>query len=152
MKPSSETTAPIADGRHTFCRRMIFKSEETSARLMSQQVIKMVAMPSAPLGDWKNTAGSWFELRNKENHLLYRRVLHSFHSKYVEVRLEKSDFSYELEESSISDRSFCLLIPEIAASAFLVLFGNQDEETPEPARELFRFDLSAVNGNGVTES
>ena len=104
----------------------------------------MTSPPSDSLEPWDKKRGSWFELRDPNGRVLYRRIVHTLIPKEVEVPTGERQSPYTCEPLPDQRGRFTLLIPDIQSASTLVLFYGPPEEAH--ARELCRFDLKSPPG------
>ena len=124
--------------------RVTFSYEGTDVRLVTQQNVEMISPPSEPLTMQGERSGFWYELRDKEGKVFYKRVLHN------PIRFEAEIFSNDPEVPMTRIKidnprgTFQLLVPQIEEADVLVIFSSplEPERTGEPARELARFELN----------
>ena len=127
--------------------RLTLEYEGTDVRVISGQRVRMTAPPSDPVDEYEGQAGFWFELRDQDDRVLYRRVVSNPIRSDVEVL--SGDPVRPFTHVSLPDPSgtFTLVVPDSGAGT-LVLFGSPAGEPAKEARELVRFDLAEFEEPG----
>ena len=146
MKIKNEFFSKRSSNPHTL--RLTFSYEGSIVRMVSRQSVEMVPPPSDSLHVKEGQTGFWYELRDTKGNTLYRRVTQNPIKFAVEVRSDDWERPLNWESTKDPRGSFILLMPDLREAHTLVLFGSPpepDKET-EPAKEIYRFDLSQFTG------
>ncbi len=148
--PPSRGAASAVQPRRAL--RLIFAYEGFNVRLLSSQRLEMTTPPSDPFpgeeGPREQT-GFWFELDDANGRPLYRRVLDN--PIKFSVSLLSDDPEHRFTNQMIQDPrgDFMLIVPDLDQAATLALFSSPEREGyPEPAKEIARFDLKAMQPGG----
>ena len=104
----------------------------------------MISSPSDPLKVSDKRNGFWYELRDKKNRVLYRRIVQNPVKFAVEVRSDKKDTPLVWEEVKDPAGLFVLLAPELPEAESIVLVSSPFEPTRanEEAVEITRFPVT----------
>ena len=131
-------------GRVNRSIRFTFSYRGANIKLESQQSIKMIAPPSDPLKVSGKRSGFWYELRDKENRILYRRIIQNPVKYAVEVRSDKKDTPLVWENVKDPIGQFVLLAPELPEIESIVLVSSPLEpaRANEEAVEITRFPVT----------
>lgn len=124
--------------------RFTFSYRGANIKLESRQNIKMIAPPSDALTVSSKRSGFWYELRDKENRILYRRIIQNPVKYAVEVRSDKKDTPLVWEEVKDPAGQFVLLAPELQEAVSIVLVSSPFEpaRANEEAVEITRFPVT----------
>lgn len=124
--------------------RFTFSYRGANIKLESRQTIKMISPPSDPLKVSDRRSGFWYELRDKENRMLYRRIIQNPVKYAVEVRSDKKDTPLVWEEVKDPAGLFVLLAPELQEAVSIVLVSSPFEpaRANEEAIEITRFPVT----------
>lgn len=124
--------------------RLRFAYDKSNVQLVSRQTIDKTPPPPAPKALYEGQTGFWYELRDREEHVLYQRAIQN------PIRFDEEIFTNE-EKQSITRRPvddphgiFTLLVPNLPDGYAVVLFSSplNPEAAAQPAKELVRFALS----------
>lgn len=131
-------------GRVKCSIRFTFSYRGANIKLESRQSIKMIAPPSDPLEVRDKRSGFWYELRDKENRVLYRRIIQNPVKYAVEVRSDKKDTPLVWENVKDPAGQFVLLTPELPEAESIVLVSSPFEldRANEEAVEITRFPVT----------
>jgi hypothetical protein len=98
------------------------------------QLIQMVVPPSDPILDrTQPRTGSWFELRDGAEKVLYVRLVHDLLGRRQEA--PAADQQHLVGGRSRAKSSFQVLVPDLPRAKTVVLFAS---EGTEPAHEIAR--------------
>jgi hypothetical protein len=126
--------------------RLTFSYQGNQVQLISRQSVEMISPPSDPVVGEEGQTGFWYELRDSQDRILYRRAINNPIEFEVEVRTGDPERPLARERVTDPQGIFVLLMPDLAEARTLVIFSSPLE--PEaaiaiaPARELTRFDLT----------
>ncbi|QTT72498.1 hypothetical protein J7W19_02755 [Streptomyces mobaraensis NBRC 13819 = DSM 40847] len=117
--------------------------EGMDVRLLAEERIEATVPPSAEIGEGERS-GFWFELRDDQECVLYRRVLATPFSAEHEVYDQESGTPSRVAGAPASG-TLWLLVPSFPDARQLVVHGSppEIERRAEAARELVRFDIGA---------
>lgn len=143
---SSEQT-PRAPDR---ALRLIFSYKGNRARLESQQAVEMMVPPSHPTHDYGPQSGFWFELRDAEDRVLYRRAMHD--PIQTEIEAPSGDPTRPFTRVPVKDPqgTFAILVPALDAAHSLRVCGSPSDARTKPAREIVRVPLKPDGDKGNT--
>ena len=124
--------------------RFTFSYRGADIKLESRQSIRMISPPSDLLVVNGKISGFWYELRDKKNRVLYRRIVQNPVKFAVEVRSDKKDTPLVWEEVKDPAGLFVLLAPELPEAESIVLVSSPFEPTRanEEAVEITRFPVT----------
>lgn len=142
---ASDTTS----SKHSL--RLTFAYLGSDIRLESVKSIAMIAPPSDDPKRSKDESGFWYEVRDRDNRTLYRRITENPIKFAVEIRSDDTDAPFKWEEIKEPAGSFTLLVPDISNAQSIVLFSSPFDlkKRRETAQEIARFDLGNVKGKGA---
>jgi hypothetical protein len=142
--------------------RLTFSYRGAQVDLQSSRRVEMLARPSHPVGGHEQQAGFWVELRDPQDRVVYRQVLHE------PVRYEHEAYPErpgELFTRTVSEPqgSFDVLVPDVPGANAVAVYGSLPEAGPAnesltarqariasarhaPARLLGRFGLPGAEG------
>lgn len=132
-----------AEPAYAHTLRLTFSYEGSKVELISQQSLEMVPPPSDPITEQDEMTGFWYELRDVENHPLYRRAVHNPIKFAVELPSRNREAPFAWEKVSQPSGSFVLLMPDLDQAQNLILFSSplEPEKAAAPASELASFEL-----------
>lgn len=142
----------------SYALRVTFEYEGTHVRKISQQRVEMIAHPSHPTRGYEGEVGFWYELRDANDKIVYRRVIHNPMEAHYEVASPEGRFTRRPIPNPRG--TFEIVVPEMAEAPNLVLFGTPHPPSAPvgspaaeavrppvprvgtaPAREIARFNL-----------
>src|SRR5205823_5010541 len=109
MGKLGELAAQAVEPR-TYALRLTFTYHRSDLKIVAAQRIQMVPPPGEPQPIHPGQSGSWVELRNAHDDILYQRVLYKPVRYEVEVFEERSMRSYRVDTPQ---GMFELLVPDI---------------------------------------
>ena len=122
--------------------RFRFAYDGGEIRLVSRQRVEMIVPPSDPPAG-RDVSGFWFELRDENGAVLYRKTLHN------PIRLEHEIYEEDTQSPTrVAARApsgvFWLVGPALKNARTLVLHSSPLDpgRSRQAAGELVRFDLS----------
>lgn len=148
----NDTPAPTPPERPRAVRLTIAYSGD-QMELVSQQSVAMKVPPSDPVEEVAARAGFMVDLKDAQDHTLYRRVMHDPIQRDVEVF--SPDPRQTVQRAPVAEPRgvFSVVLPEIEAAQAVSLIGPPPpsaerpfgvariEALREPAREIARFEL-----------
>jgi len=138
--PDARTESPKGPGR---ALRLIFSYKGTKAKLESQHAVEMIVPPSQPTDEDVPQSGFWFEVRNAQERVLYRRSLHDPMQSALEAPSGDPKRPFTRVAVKDPEGTFVVLVPALdAAHVVSVHAGPLDTRTKE-VREIVRVSLKA---------
>ena len=148
----SETPVPPPPDRPRAVRLTIAYSGDRM-ELVSQQSVAMKVPPSDPVEEVTARAGFMVDLKDEQDHTLYRRVMHDPIQRDVEVF--SPDPRQTVQRAPVAEPQgvFSVVLPELEAAQAVSLIGPpppsseqgfgvaRSEAIQQPAREIARFEL-----------
>lgn len=120
--------------------RLYFEYEGPDVRLVSAEAVEMTPPPSDALDESERLAGFWYELRDGNDRLLYRRVTHNPIRTSAEILSEDEQRPLARAELLGEVRGeFVLIAPNLDGAATVGLVGSGGDRGA--AAELARFEL-----------
>jgi hypothetical protein len=97
--------------------------------------------PSDQTDDMSYVTGFWYELRDANETVLFRRITSNPMSPHAEIASEEGDFTRGTRDDTAGD--FDIITPALADAATLVIFGPDpfDDEQGNAAVALATFEL-----------
>lgn len=110
-------------------------------RLVSQEEVVMTLPPSDELGEGEHS-GFWYELRDADEQVLYRKVIRSPLREHAEAFHPETGAPTRVARAAEAG-TFWLTVPSHPGACYLVLHSSPTEprRTAEAATEGSRFDL-----------
>ena len=138
--------------------RLIFQYEGETIQLSSIKRVNTIAPPSDALTPGERASGFWYEVRDRSNQPLYRRVADMPNRYDVEVRSDDPASPPTWQTIDKPQGVFVALVPDLGTAQDLVLFSSpirplditpgvetmQARQELEPAQEVARFSLSGM--------
>lgn len=152
-KHSSESTRSKPHNRAV---RLIFEQKSGKVKLVSMQRANMVVPPPQALASDRSNRGSWFELRDKQNRPVYRRVIEN-PLQDIEVVVDDPVRPLQRVRVDQARRAFFLIVPDITGVRRLALnleprqmamaaSGKRGKSIFKPAMSsLHEFDFSIID-------
>ena len=131
--------------------RLLFSYHDAEMELIDRQSVETAPPPSDALVG-RPEAGFWYELRNTDEQVLYRRLAQNPMRGSAEVLTEDRERPIARERLSEVRGEFVLHVPDLRAARSLVLFASplEPERLSEPAEEIGRVDLTEEPRRGRT--
>jgi hypothetical protein len=104
--------------------RLMFEYEGTKVHLLSSQIVTMRLPPSIAIDPEREQAGFWYELRDGDDHTLYRRLIETPVRFDAEVFSDEEKPSIMRKEVSSPHGAFVLLVPATPNADSVVLFSS----------------------------
>ncbi len=123
--------------------RFTFSYRGADIKLESRQSIRMISPPSDIFPVSGKRSGFWYELRDKENRVLYRRIIQNPVKYAVEVRSDEKETLLVWEKVKDPTGQFVLLAPELSEIESIVLVSSpfEPDRANEEAVEITRFPV-----------
>ena len=124
--------------------RFTFSYRGADIKLESRQSIRMISPPSDIFPVSGKRSGFWYELRDKENRVLYRRIIQNPVKYTVEVRSDEKETPLVWEKVKDPAGQFVLLVPELPEIESIVLVSSpfEPDRANEEAVEITKFPVS----------
>lgn len=137
--------APRGPGR---ALRLIFSYRGNRARLESQQAVEMMVPPSHPTYDHGKQSGFWFEMRDAEDRVLYRRALHN--PLQTDLEAPSGDPTRPFTRVPVKDPqgTFVILVPALEAARSVRVCASPSDARTRAAREIVRVPLGPDANKG----
>jgi hypothetical protein len=125
--------------------RLGFTYQGGRVRLSSRQRVEVTTPPSDPTTGYGGESGFWYELRDADGRVLYRRVAESPIRFTVEVPVDDDLGASELARVPVPEPEgvFTLLVPDLEEARTLALVSSPlDPSVTDAATDLATFDLA----------
>ncbi|SEO41067.1 hypothetical protein [Nitrosovibrio sp. Nv6] len=125
--------------------RLTFRVADGTVQLISHERLQMICPPSiGELPQARKHGGFWMELRDKSDHVIFHRLIHSPLAGSVEVH--SPDGRIRREFGDVKESIFEVLLPDKPDAASVTLMGESLDVTKVSAlqagsAELARFDI-----------
>ncbi|HEY5705834.1 MAG TPA: hypothetical protein VIS96_09695 [Terrimicrobiaceae bacterium] len=128
--------------------RLTFSYVGSQIELTDTQRLAMFVPPSDSLEAARDQSGFWVEVRDADEQLLFRQVMH--HPIETTREVFPADPHGEIIRTPVADPRgvFSIVIPDLTKARILALVGSPSEadRRSEAAREMARFDLTRITG------
>jgi hypothetical protein len=122
--------------------RLTFSRDGNDVTLLSQQTVEMTVAPSDTTENIANHKGFWYELRDAQQKLLYRRVMHLPVAESKEV-FGPPGLDHSISRVPISQPkgTFSVVVPDVDRGHTVVLMSSPSDpaQRTRPAAEMGRF-------------
>jgi hypothetical protein len=126
----------------TKARRLTFSYKGTNIKLISENKIEKKLPPSSNIS---NKSGSWFEVIDDKQNVLYQRVISNPIRTDIEVFSDESKESIMRQKISQIEGVFSILIPDVPDAKSFSLFSspveNGEVALQKPATKIFQMNL-----------
>ncbi len=130
--------------------RLTFSYQGSNVRLDSQQSVEMITPPPNPYPIQEGQTGFWYELRDREGHILYQRAVHN--PIRFDVEIYSNDPPQSMSRQKVDNPSgiFVLFVPDVPEGHSVVIFSSplNPEDARKPAQELARFTIAQESREG----
>ena len=108
--------------------RLIFERKGERLKLASVQRVRMIVPPPQALSSMRADGGSWFELRDRDDRPVYRRVIEN---PFTDIEVVVDDPERSLRRIALDEPrgAFFLIVPDIAGARRLVLNAESRKAT-----------------------
>ena len=137
---SSSQTYNLHEQRNR-AMRLIFTYHSMQPQLISQQQIEMMAPPSDSIDEFEGHSGFWVELRDAEENLLYRQIMHNPIQLEYEAPSGDPERPFTHVKNEATDGTFMVIVPYLEQASTLVMHSSPADEPAGPAKEIARIDL-----------
>jgi len=121
--------------------RLIFNYQGTQIQLASQQRVEMTAPPSDPMDEYEGQSGFWIDVRDSEDSVLYRQIMHNPIQLELEAPSGDPERPFTQVKNETSEGTFMVIVPDIEAGVVLAMHSSPPDEPASPAKEIARIDL-----------
>jgi hypothetical protein len=139
--PMAAQTFQSTDGSNRSLR-LTFEYKGADVRLISQQSVEMMVPPSDRTDEYTNHAGFWIELRDREDRVVYRRIMHSPIQLDREAPSGDPQRTFTRVPADSAQGVFTVLVPDVAYARDVRLVGSPPSEPARAAKEILRVDLA----------
>jgi hypothetical protein len=102
----------------------------------------MLTPPSDLTDGYQGQSGFWFELRDANDRVLYRRILHNPIRSHIEAPSGDPARPFMQVRKPQTKGIFELLAPELAGARTLVIFASPPADPGAPASQVARLSLA----------
>lgn len=123
--------------------RLTFEYEGDQVRLISRQSVQMRTPPPHPTSIQPGQSGFWYEVRDRDDRVLYQRALHSPIQTDTEVFSNEPGATIHRRPIENPRGTFEILVPDLPEGESVVLFSSplEPERALRPAEEISRVEL-----------
>jgi hypothetical protein len=121
--------------------RFTFSYEGTALRLVSRQRVDAQPQISDRTYEYEGQAGFWFELRDVQNRVLYRLVMHNPIESHREAPSGDPERPFTHIKVAEPQGVFAVMAPDLEEARSLLLYASPSPTLTAPAKEIGRFDL-----------
>ena len=127
--------------------RLMFAYDGRRVSLKSAQPVTMRVPASDRIDESTNRSGTWIEVRDFRDRVLYRKVLHDPMPTTLEVPSGDPVRTFTRVPAPKSSGVFSVVIPEPAQGATLVLWASPADAPAQAAEAIGKFELSRPRDN-----
>jgi hypothetical protein len=122
---------------------MVFSFDGDQVTLVSQESVEMVLPPSDSMPAAEGQRGFWYELRDAQDHPLYRRVMHQPMREDVESFSDDPKQTVARHPAPNRKGVFVVLVPDVEEGSTVTLSSSPRNVrlAQQPAKEIARFTL-----------
>ncbi|WP_163839238.1 hypothetical protein [Pseudoxanthomonas sacheonensis] len=130
--------------------RLIFEQRGDEMKLVSTQRLNMVVPPPQALVPKRDTRGSWFELRDRQDRPVYRRTIDNPQQGMEVVADGPGDALRRIDDDK-GVRAFFVIVPDIAGARKFVVHAEPRRTSRDDAAKMaataatHEFDLSDID-------
>jgi hypothetical protein len=118
--------------------RMTFTFSGRDIHLESIQRLIMRALPSHDTGSFESRSGFWIELRDDNETVLYRRVLHNPIQYRVEIYPEGGEGEFTRVPVADPQGTFDVVVPDLPEARQMMVYASLPVPAPESETETER--------------
>ena len=122
--------------------RLTLSYSGTEVKLVRIERIGMLSLPDEPVRAGEGQAGSWVELRDADQRVLYQQLLHNPLRSYVEVPEDPVSGRMRWLATDRPEGVFEVTIPDIPEAETVRLHASPPRAFSEPAAEMLRLNLN----------
>jgi hypothetical protein len=141
--------SPQAPAPDNLAIRLTFSYDDRTITIQSRQHLRMKPPPSDQIDEYERQSGTWIELRDDKQRVLYRKVLHDLIPTELEAPSGDPTRSFTRVPAKSSKGVFSIVVPDLAQAARVLLFdtpkrAESDRASIEPrgAQRIGDFDLT----------
>ena len=131
--------------------RLTFSCQDSVFQLLSVQPIRKRVLPSDALEGYEGQTGFWYELRDADNRVVYRRVAKGPANGSIEVHDPGGAERHSIHPAEDLTDTFSIIIPNYNEAEALLFFGSPqaygldaEAEIGSSSVEVARFDLKQI--------
>jgi hypothetical protein len=132
-------------GSPKYALRITFQYDGTQIRKVSQQKVEKLSPPSHDVEGHQNQVGFWYELRDANNKVVYRRVIHN--PLQVDTETPSATGGFARRPVQNPNATFQIVVPELDNASTLVLLASPHPPSSpvgSPAEEALRPPIARV--------
>jgi hypothetical protein len=122
--------------------RLMFDYEGRKVNLRSAQPVTMRVPASDRTDEYEKQSGTWIEVRDTRDRVLYRKLLHDPLQTSLEVPSGDPVRTFTRVVAPEARGAFSVVIPELAEAAMLVLWASPRDQPARPAEIVGQFPLT----------
>jgi hypothetical protein len=126
----------------THSLRLTLSYSGTRVNLERIDRLEMIPSPDERVGSTEARAGSWVELRDADQRVLYQQILYNPIRFDVEVAEDPVSGQLRRQAKGRSEGIFELVIPDMPEAETIRVFASRPEAFDEPAVEVLRMALN----------
>jgi hypothetical protein len=124
-----------------YSSRFLLSHSGKNIALISAKRIQAISPPSDEINEIGRTGGSWVELRNDDNKILYKRILHNFFDESVEIMTDRSGEALSWQEAEGIKKIISIMVPEMQGADHIAIMSQDLAGKDEKAVEIERFSV-----------
>jgi hypothetical protein len=121
--------------------RLTFSYDGRKVKLQSTQYLRMKAPPSDRVDEYEKQSGTWIELRDAEQRVLYRKVLHDVMPTAMEAPSGDPVRTFTRVPAPSQKGVFSVVVPDLAQAAQVLLYSSPGDAPHNQAEVIAKFDL-----------
>jgi hypothetical protein len=122
--------------------RLMFAYDGLKVTLQSRQQVAMLAPASHRVDEYENHSGTWIEVRDAEQRVLYRRVLHDIMPSTLEAPSGDPERTFTRVPIKDNRGVFSVVVPDLAQGRTLLLLASPAVARQGSAQVVAKIDLS----------
>jgi hypothetical protein len=124
-----------------YSSRFVVSHSGKSVALVSAKRIQAISPPSDVINETSRTGGSWVELRNADDKILYCRILHEFFDDSVEIMTGRPGEPLSWQEAKGIKKNISVMVPEMPEADHIAIMSKDPDAKDEKAVEIARFSV-----------